>query len=989
MGKEGPFLGFLVFAISVSLLVPSQLVVAQTPDTATVRGQVVDQTHAAVPGVEITVTNALTGRQRTAQTDGAGKYSIAGLPVAGDYKIIARKPGFADAQLDNVALVGGRTANVDLQLTAAGGKTEITVTGTVGEVRTDEPQLGTLLSEAQIDETPLLNRRITYLPLLNAANRQAISQGDIFINQTLFTTNGTGRRQAWYEVDGSNAVDAWGRQTIFATLPVDSLQEMSVLTNSFSAEYGLTAGSVVNIVTNSGGNQYHGSLFALWRPSDIAASLSGYTTTVASGNFLTSDELTQAAATFSGPIGSSGKTHFFASGEYSWQNRESPVVSPVDPGTFHGHYRGWLGLLRVDHQINQNNNLFFRFNADSFFDTNPNGAVGGNNLPTVDRIFHRRAYSAEIGETAVLSPTLLNNARLQFQLASPITEFDPVIFGTQFVVPIATGGTFTTGTSQAAHLMNRQYEFNDTLSMVRGRHTLKFGGDVIRAHNGGDSKEFGGPIFLGQFTYNPCSLSLVECETTYLQDIANVKSYTQSFGNGSYTVDDTLWALFVQDDFRIRPDLTVNLGLRYEQQTFTDAVKNFAPRVGFSYNLRGAGNSVLRGGFGIYYSQIVDNAAANYALTGPTGVFNYTATPGQPGFPDSIEDVPIAEFPEGAIMPVRTLYIRPGQASYYNQFFPTSLLKGYPRELVNPYTEQWTFGFEHELAPRWVLSLDYVGSHTVKINRPLDLDSPAPFIRTGPGQVRTSSVANCTRPFWIWWYTQNELTCPGATGDPLPPYSTITSDVNGGSAYYHALDINLNHRFSQRFTMLASYTWSHAMDTVDPDVPGQNPNDPNFTGRQELGTAIFDQRHRFVLSGFAVAPLKINVGGVVTLASGLPYNIVTGANNFGASGTTADRPAFNGSVIPRNAGRGKAMYDVSPFIERAFPLFTERIHLNLRAEAFNVFNHRNVVNYNGTYGNGSVPAPPATGAIPFAGPLTGITAQLPARSVQFSARVEF
>jgi hypothetical protein len=958
---------------------------AQTPDTATIRGQVTDQTHAAVAGVEITVTNALTGQQRIVQTDGTGKYSIAGLTVAGDYKVIARKSGFADAQLDNVALVGGRTANLDLQLSAGGGKTEITVTGTVGEIRTDEPQLGTLLTEAHIDETPLFNRRITALPLLNAANRQAISQGDIFINQFLFTTNGTGRRQAWYEVDGSNAVDAWGRQTIFATLPVDSLQEMSVLTNSFSAEYGMTAGSVINIVTNSGGNQYHGSLLGLWRPSDIAASLSGFTTTVANGNFPTSDELTQAAASLSGPIGSSGATHFFVSGEYSWQNRTVPITNVVEPGDFFGHYRGWLAFARLDHQINNNNNLFFRVNADSFFDDNPNGAVGGLNLPSVQRIFHRRAYSAEIGETAVLSSTLLNNVRVQFQLASPITEFDPVIFGTQFVVPISTGGTFTTGTSQSAHLMNHQYEFNDTLSMVRGRHTLKFGGDVIHAHNGGDSKEFGGPIFLGQFNFNPCPLTLAECETTYLQDIANVKNYTQSFGNGSYTVDDTLWSLFVQDDIRVRPDLTVNLGLRYEQQTFTDATKNFAPRVGFSYNLHG--NSVLRGGFGIYYSQIVDNAAANYALTGPTGVFNYTALPGQPGFPDSIEDAPIAEFPEGAVMPVRTLYIRPGQASFYNQFFDTSLLKGYPSELVNPYTEQWTLGFEHELAPDWVLSLDYVGSHTVKINRPLDLDSPAPFIRTDPNQVRKSSDANCTRPLWIAFYAENELTCAGAT--VFPAYSTITSDVNDGSAFYHALDVNLTHRFSNRFTMLASYTWSHAMDTVDPDIPGQNPNDPNFTGREELSTAIFDQRHRFVLSGYAIAPLKIGLGGVVTLASGLPYNIVTGANNFGAPGTTADRPAFNGVVIPRNAGRGNAIYDVSPFIERAFPLFTERVHLNLRAEAFNVFNHRNVVNFNGTYGNLSVPAAPAPGAIPFAGPLTGITAQLPARSVQFSARVDF
>src|SRR5581483_2737456 len=146
---------------------------------------------------------------------------------------------------------------------------------------------------------------------------------------------------------------------------------------------------------------------------------------------------------------------------------------------FVGHYRGWLGLLRLDRQLSDRHSLFFHSDVDGFHDTNPNGAVGGNNLPTVDRVFRRRTYSEALGETAVLSPTLLNNLRLQFQLASPITEFDPVIYGTQYSVPISTGGTFTTGTSQSALLLNRQYEFNDVVSAEKGRHSLKFGGQMI------------------------------------------------------------------------------------------------------------------------------------------------------------------------------------------------------------------------------------------------------------------------------------------------------------------------------------------------------------------------------------------------------------------------------------------------------------------------------------------------------------------------------
>src|SRR5215475_10201619 len=139
------------------------------------------------------------------------------------------------------------------------------------------PQLGDRFGEAQIHQTPLLNNRITYLPMLNAANRPAVNQGDVFMNQNLFTTNGTGRRQAWFEVDGSNAIDMWGRQTIFTNLPVETLEEMNVLTSPFSAEYGGSAGSAINLVTETGGDQYHGSVVGTFRPSATAANLSGFT----------------------------------------------------------------------------------------------------------------------------------------------------------------------------------------------------------------------------------------------------------------------------------------------------------------------------------------------------------------------------------------------------------------------------------------------------------------------------------------------------------------------------------------------------------------------------------------------------------------------------------------------------------------------------------------------------------------------------------------
>ncbi|HEX4021667.1 MAG TPA: carboxypeptidase regulatory-like domain-containing protein [Acidobacteriaceae bacterium] len=959
---------------------------AQTPDTATLQGQVVDNNHQVVAGVSITATNTLTGQERTGVTDTQGNFSLGGLPVAGSYDILATKSSFADAHVKGITLTGGGVANIHLQLGIHATDTHVTVTGALGEVQTDEPQLGDHLGPMQMEETPLLNRRITYLPLLNAANRPAINQGDVFMNQNLFNTNGSGRRQTWFEIDGSTGNDSWGRQTIFTNIPLASVQEMTVLENAFSAEYGFGLGSVVNIITKSGGNRLHGDVLGLWRPSAPEAKLSGFTTaTATSGDDITNDTLGQGAASLSGPIGNRDRTHFFMSGQYSLQHRASPVTSPIAPGNFIGNYQSWLAFVRLDHQINNKNNLFLRSNADDFYDTNPNGTVGGNNLPSVDRIFRKRTYSEELGETEILSPTLLNNVRLQFQLASPITQFDPVINGTQFVVPISTGGVFTSGTSQSALLLNRQYEFNDVLATTWKRHQITFGGDVIRTHNGGNSKEYGGPIYDGQFVYNPCTLSLTVCESsTYLNNIQNVAIYTQSYGNANYTVDDTLWALFVQDDFHASSNMTINLGLRYEQQTFTDARKDFAPRIGFSYDVSGNGRTVVQAGFGIYYAQVVDNSEANYALTGPTGVFNYTAAPGQIGFPKTVQSAPLPSFPPGAVVPLRSLYIRPGQSTYLNQFFPTSTLHGYPDKLLNPYNEQWILGLQQELQPNWVLSMDYVGAHTLKNVRPLDVDTPAPFIRTAQGQIRTAQAANCSRPYWIEWYQQHHMTCNVTTpSNPQPPYSVIQSDVNDGYVYYQALDVNLSHPFSNRIAMLASYIWSHTIDNVDPDIPSQNPNDPNFTGHQENGDAGYDQRNRFVLSGTYAGPLKINLGGVATLASGLPYNVVTGSTNSGDLGATTDRPVINGVVIGRNTGHGGPIYDVEPFIERPFALGINHAQVLLRAEAFNILNHANFVGYSGTYGNGSQPGKG------FGEPLTGVTNQLTARTFQFSADLRF
>jgi hypothetical protein len=747
----------------------------------------------------------------------------------------------------------------------------------------------------------------------------------------------------------------------------------------------------------------------MYRPGNLGAQYYGYNaSTATSGNQIAQDQLNQYAYSLGGKLFKNDPTHFFFAGEFSQQRRGSYVASALNPGVFQGHYQDFMETLRVDRQMTEKNNAFFRVSADKFYDTNPNGIVGGQTLPSVARTFYRRTYSIEAGDTAIISPNLVNNLRVQFQLASPITQFVPVVLGTQYSVPISGGPTFTDGTSQSALLMNRQYGVNEVLSLSKGRNDIKVGGDWLFAHTGGDSKEFGGPYFLGRFVYSTCTqagdtLPELEayCESpAFLNNINNVASYTQGYGNPSYTVNDNLFALFVQDDYHASHKLTLNAGLRYEQQTFTDSRLNFGPRVGFVADPFGTGSTLVRGGFGIYYSQVVDNEEATYVLSGPAYV-NYTASPGQLGFPTSVAAAPL---PAGAPIPVRQIYIRPGlSAASLSPYFNSSYLIGYPNKLVNPYSEQYTVGIEQRLDKNTVLTIDYVGTHTLHIIRPLDVDAPTPFIRTAQGQyyqnaqnytgnvsTNASNLANCTRPVWVAYYAALGQPCitsaPGATTLKVnanqPAFNTIQTDVPNGYLHYNALDVNLKHNWGTRGNLLISYVWSHTLDNVDPDTTSQNPNDSNFPGRQEYANAIYDQRNRFVASGSYIAPLKIQLGGVLTLAGGLPYNITTGTTNSGDTGATTDRPIVNGVVLGRDTGRGTPIYSFDPFVARYFKIY-ERLGINLRAEAFNSLNHANYVGFISTYGNG---APPATLGQPSG---AGLTGQLPPRQLQFSAKITF
>jgi len=974
---------------------------AQTRDLAVLKGQVVDSQGKTVPGAQVTLRNQDTGAEISAKTDDQGSYSFLGIALTGHYRVSASATGFSPSEKSDIQFKAGETANVNFTLGLASASEQVTVLGTTNGVQTDSAQISDRLDEIKIEDTPVLNNKLTSLALLDSSVRPSQTTGDVFTNETLVVVNGGGRRQTSFSIDNTDADDSWGRQTIMTSLPLTSVQEFTVLTNSISAEYGRNAGAAVNIVTKAGTNTYHGDFIGMGRPAWPEASAPLATTKA-------ENTLAEGSGTFGGPI-IHDRTYFLVAGEYNNQDRDAVITSPLSPGAIYtGNFRQGLFLGRVDHQLTDAHKLTLRVNFDRFHDTNPQDGVSGNNLPSTARTFVKDTYAAALSDTWTISPNLLNEARMQWQLASPVTQFIP-----QFPQPqVSLTGFYTSGDSRFADLQNHQYEQADTLSWAHGRHTLKSGIDLIESSSGGFGQEFGSGFLLGQWSINNpagCNYSSIPLASVLADLTANpggappqavctgappalVQNYTQTFGTFTYNVKETMWGVFAQDDWKVRRDLTVNLGLRYEGQTYLHDNNNVAPRIGVAWQLPHTKTTALRASYGIYYSEIRTDLAAGFALGGPTGLFTFSATPGKCGFPstfgpwpslNALLTSPACTAPGGAAtVPLRDITVGLGQTAFLNQFFNVGGLHFYPSHLLNPYTQQWTLGVEREIAKGWIVSADYVGSHAVKLERPDDLNAPAVFVRSAQGQTRSVAAANATRPVQpTGTCTTTSATFNVASGNCFNNYRQIIAIVNLGSGYYDGLQFKLNKHFSNHFSMLLTYTYSHAIDTVEPDAANQNANDWNLLGADEKATSILDQRHRAALSGWYDMPWGFTFAANATLGSGFPFLVTTGTDNNG-DGTNSDRPVINGSVVPRNFGRGTPIYDFGVALQKSIRI-TERLRTELRTEAFNVFNHSNFYGRNGTFGNNA--APPAT----FGTPIGGIVNSGPGRQLQFSARLVF
>jgi hypothetical protein len=939
---------------------------AQSPNTASVIVAVVDQTGAGVKDAKVSVVNTATGAVRESVSGSDGSATIPALSLTGTYIVSVSKEGFGSEELKDIALRAGETATLTVKLLVGSGKAEVTVFGTAEGVRAD-PQIGRRLESSQIDETPILGRKVTTLPLLNAAFRQAKGTGDLFVNQTYFVTGAGSRRTTTVTLDGANNDEAWGRQTMIATVPMGAVQEMTVLSNAFSSEFGWTAGPALNIVTKSGTNGLHGEALYLGRPGDMQAktfSTKGFcppsvsscvtpSTLTAINPVDVPDALSQYSASIGGAL-IKDKTFFFATGDYTRQNRtaflSSTLPAFVLPANgnlaYEGHYRQTLFNGRLDHKLTSNQSLMFRMNVDRFHDDNPQDAVGGTNAPSVARGYARRSWTAQLNHTTVLSANLLNEARIAYLHGDPVTLWEAQTLSTTYTR--AGSVPFTIGQSRLSNLYGYQTQFSDTLTWSHGKHHVRFGGSLIHHRSGGTGSEPGTAV-LGTFTFNSTTTAPFDQLT-----LANVQSYTQpiDFGINSYKLTQWLYSGFVQDSIHVRRDFTLDLGLRYDRQTLTNATKDFGPRVGFGWNPKGDSRWSIRGGYGMYYTQIQSNLIASYLVNGLDGLTTYTATPGQFGFPTCLTGscLPLSFDPRtlpASQLPARDITIQAGRRSFYQAQFNKyglnfDLLPNYPDKLVNPRSQVVSIGAEREVVKGLFAGADYVHQHWTDLDRTVDLNAPSPFDRTAPGQVRSVAAANVTRPI---------LPVNGGVRQ-------VNVLMNLGIADYDGLQTQVAYRGNRRIYAAVSYTLSQATNTTEPDGNGTGPNENNIArlGEVERGPSFLDQRHRAVITFHYQFPFNITAGTVTQLASARPFNATTGVDNNG-DGANNDRPVINGKVIGKSTFRSTATSEVAVFIEGRIKR-TERMNVLLRLEGSNLFNHGNFLGRGQTvYGDTGTPNP--------------------------------
>jgi outer membrane receptor protein involved in Fe transport len=818
--------------------------------TAQIAGVVHDEQGGVLPGVAVTLRNQDSGVGRTATSEGDGSFRFPAL-APGHYTLHAELSGFASMEVRDLVITIGLELKQDLTMKLQSVAETVTVTGESPVVDTTKSEVSAVVTQQQIETLPINSRQYLSLALL-------VPGTGLDATRSFFPTVNIGGSLTFNSttnmVDGMYNVmveDGEPRQS----LPEDAVQEFKVSSAQYNAEFGLATGGVLQVATKSGTNSIHGTAFEYFRDKSLNAK----------GVFEATKpdfRRNQFGGSVGGPI-LRDRMHFFATAERTKTDQFYTVTTGLPQyyssleGTFKQPLTTNLYLGRFDWQINNGQNLFARYAQEGEFLTCQ--GCGGTTASTAgyDEDVPRR--SLVVAHTWIRGPRQLNDFRVQIATAA------------YYITPAGTDpwedvGTFpdarldrltrsyrfpslTYGSSNDQVGPESRYQFKDTYTITSAAHELKVGADISLMKYQYDTlgNIAGAYTFSADQPFNPSDPNSVA-------NLTGAATFAASFPPVTTRHPSKYYVGFVQDDWKIRPNVTLNLGLRYERLygnanedldpsmfsmpiPYIDVSKrgdtnNFGPRTGVAWDLRGDGGTVARAGWGIYYGNI--RMLANLGEFRNLQQFSVSIT--RPAYPD----------PYMGQDPKLFITTAPPNVQVTSNTFQ------------QPTANQATVGISQRLTSMFALHVDAVYNRTRYDYKTVDINARDPV--TG--------------------------------ARPLPQFARIDQTQSVSDLKYRAIYTKIEKRFSRRNQFLVSYTWTKS----DDNAPITRFLDP-FDHTIDFGPSNGERRHALVASGSVLLPYDITLGAVWTARSQLPWSALAGRD--------LNVDSFNTDLVPsttRNSG---------------------------------------------------------------------------------------
>lgn len=1024
---------------------------AQDASTGALRGSVLDAQGAAVTKADIVAICVETGVRYHTGTDVAGRFVMDLLPP-GNYSARAEAEGMSPQISPVIRVEVGAAQQLTFKLTVAGPKETVTVSGAPPAVQTNPTAVSSVIDEQAIASIPLNGRRFTDLLLLTPGVTQDpraltsgsngdLSYGGIRGYNTSYMVDGTDNNNGFF-------AQARGRYRAPYQFSNEVVSEFRVSSNSYGAESGRSGSAVVNVVTKSGSNRWHGSAFYHLRDSSIGGAEPPY------AGFNPSSQQHQFGGTVGGPI-QRNKTFFFAGYDrhilhvpmlVEFDNGATSVVPqmgtypsildyevcdprvggtacdqaivpgcppasvggpPCSPpnvptaaaqlsaqgGTFRSKMLGDAGFLKLDRALSQHELLSARIGTSRYYGTNnvffdpsspiTNDAMSGNGEEEVT------TASGALSLLSSLAPRWTSHFRGQYSLDLEQSVPNSTMAKTEIYDWLN-----DMGESSILPRVTRERRLHvaETMSVSRGRHEWKFGGDGMRSWDGNyfPSLYRGEYIFdyigVNPWTFQPMHGGL---ELTPLRAWAHTvmpgwnadaaswtgpstnlaRYYVQNFGNPVSHPDSNDYAAFVQDTVRLTKRLSASLGVRYDLQTFVQAGRvgnplwplagwmpepdrNFAPRIGFAYAIGDRRPIMVRAGYGLFYVRIPqmyqsavmnDNGVTNQFLS--LDNMDYYQSKVFPEYPHVAVNCPWG--PVQCKLPAKWQQYATNEVAAFGPVFKT------------PRAEQGSIRLEREFADGFTGELSYLYVHGVDMIRARDVNLPPPTFYSYPIYDPTGSAFQnkfYNVESFATWQTTGSISCPyppciNTLARPIPQLGAIDQFESAGSSVYNGLTISLRKRMSHGIYFRLGYTWAHAIDDgQDALAAGQPATVQNsYAANSERGSSVTDQRHRLTIAaveelhefdaehGVLAAMLKHwKVSEVMTYGSGRPANasVAGDPNQDGNDGN--DRLSGYG----RNAFLGPDYATMDMRVGRKVKL-GGNLRLELSGEAFNLFNRDN------------------------------------------------